>query len=331
VSVVVDRTLKVRVYRPGDEVAINDRFNDVFQARRTLDEWRWKFPPDPNGLLIVVAERGGVIVAQYAAIPTPFQIDGRVWSGAQIVDVFAGRSARDGIARHGAFVAVAEAFFDRFARSGRCPFLFGFPGPRHRRHGSLLLGYDEMGVQPVEHLWRRTPRAAARRRLGYRAEQARDPDPRLDELWSRISRQYPVAAVRDARWTRRRLSGHPSIRYHRFLLVRRVTSRPVAFVAFRTDQERCRWVDLVWDHDHPGALDLMLHLSERLVAQTGAAIEEMWLNGDPQGLRHLEANGFAAAPEAAGLALTGKSFSADLDLSTVASRAYLTMADADLV
>ena len=35
----------------------------------------------------------------------------------------------------------------------------------------------------------------------------------------------------------------------------------VAFVVFRTDEGRCRWVDLLWDHRHPGALELVNHLS----------------------------------------------------------------------
>ncbi len=328
---VIAADVTIRGYRPGDETLINEGFNHVFRRQRPLAEWAWKFPPDPDGRLIVLAERGGELVAHYAALPTRYQIDGRVWGGGQIVDVFATRSARSGIARHGAMVATAEEFFDRIGRSGRHPFLYGFPGPRHRRQGSLQLGYDEMGFQPIVYASRRAVRAAARRRLAYRAEPARDWEPRLDELWSRTSGDYPVAVVRDADWALRRLAGHPSIRYHRFLVFPRLSSHPVAFVAFRTDQGRCRWIDLVWDHNHPGALGLVSHLSARLAVQTGARLEELWLNGDVEGRRQLEANGFECSPEPAGLAFGGRSFHADLGLSTVAARAYLTMADADLV
>jgi hypothetical protein len=140
-----------------------------------------------------------------------------------------------------------------------------------------------------------------------------------------------VAVVRDAAWALRRLAGHPSVRYHRFLIFPRLSSRPVAFAAFRTDQLCCRWVDLVWDHDHPGAVELLLHLSAKLAAQTGGELEELWLHGDPEGRRRLEASGFEHVPEPAGLAFGGRSFHPDLRLDTVAARAYLTMADADLV
>lgn len=323
--------LTVRGYRPGDESAINDGFNQAFRRERPLAEWAWKFPPDPSCRLIVVAERGGELVAHYAAVPTRFQIDGRVWGGGEIVDVFATRSARSGIERHGAMVAAAEEFFDRFGRSGRHPFLYGFPGSRHRRQGSVQLGYGEMGWVPVVYLSRRAVHPVARRRLAYRAEPARDWEPRLDELWARASMDYPVAVVRDAAWALRRLAGHPSVRYHRFLVFPRLSNHPVAFVAFRTDQGRCRWVDLVRDHSHPGAMDLLLHLSARLAVQTGAELEELWLSGDVEGRAQLESNGFECAPEPAGLEFGGRSFHPDLDLDTVATRAYLTMADADLV
>ena len=330
-SLVSETDLTIRCFRPGDEVAINEGFNRAFRRQRSLAEWAWKFPPDPDGRLIVLAEQRGELVAHYAALPTRFRVDGRVWGGGQIMDVFATRSARSGMARRGAMVATAEEFFDRIGRSGRHPFLYGFPGARHRRQGSLQLGYDEMGFQPIVYLSRHVAGAAAPRRLAYRAEPARDWEPRLDALWSRAASGYPVTAVRDAAWALRRLAGHPSIRYHRFLVFPRLSHRPVAFVAFRTDDGRCRWVDLVWDHDHPGAMDLLAHLSAVLAAQTGAGLEELWLNGDDDGRARLEANGFECAREPADLAFGGRSFHTDLDLSTVAGRAYLTMADADLV
>jgi hypothetical protein len=78
-------------------------------------------------------------------------------------------------------------------------------------------------------------------------------------------------------------------------------------------------------------MDLLLHLSARLAVQVGAELEEMWLNGDAEGRARLEASGFEYAPDPADLAFGGRSFHPDLDLGTVAARAYLTMADADLV
>lgn len=330
----------IRLYVPGDELAINDGFNRVFKLQRTLAEWAWKFPPEPAGRMIMVAEGSGGLLAHYAALPLRFQVDGRVWSAAQIVDVFADHSRRSlpkPSARAGGgrprsiFLTAAETFLDHFGARGPVDFFYGFPGQPHRDQGLSLLGYDDLPTLPLRYLARRAAdRRRHPRRLLYRAERARDWEPRLDELWERVKTHYPVAVVRDAEWALRRLAGHPDVHYHRFLALPRLGRRPVAFVAFRSDGGRCRWVDLVWDHDHPGALDLVDHLSARLAAQTGAEVEELWLNGDQEGTARLAARGFVAADDPDDLAMVGRRFEREVDASSF-HRVYLTMADCDLV
>jgi len=321
-----------RPYRLGDEAAINDGFNTAFRLDRPLAEWAWKFPHREGGRLIMITERGGELLAHYAALPVRFRIDDRVWPAAQIVDVFSARKARGAFTRRGVWVRTVDAFFDSFGRSGISPLLFGFPSPRPLRLGVLQLGYDSMEPQSITYLSRRTPtRPAGRRRLLYRAELARDWEPRLDALWERVRDSYPVAVVRDADRALHRLAGHPRVRYHRFLVFPRLSARPVAFGAFRTDQGRCRWLDLLWDHAHPGALDLLDHLSAGLAAQTGAELEEMWLNGDAEGRVRLEGRGFECSEVPGKLMMVARAFDPEIDLERVAGRVYLTMADADLV
>jgi len=322
----------IRPFETGDEVAINNGFNQAFGLQRPLAEWAWKFPPDPDGRLIMVAEVDGDIIAHYAAVAVRFAVDGAIWRAGQIVDVFSTRAARHLFARRGLWVHTVEAFFDHFGRSGRCPLMFGFPSQRALRLGVLQLGYDEMPLQEIDYLSRPSSGSTAGpRRLLYRAELARDWEPRLDALWRRAGPSYPVAAVRDAEWALRRFAGHPGVRYHRFLITPRLTRDPVAFVVFRSDGGRCRWVDLVWDHSHPGALDLVLHLSNRLAVQTGCEFEELWLNGDPEGRARLETAGFSRGPEPGKLVFGGRAFDPGLDLGSFDGRVYLTMADADLV
>jgi hypothetical protein len=187
-------------------------------------------------------------------------------------------------------------------------------------------------LQPICYLVRRPPlpRSGLRRRA-YRAEPARDWEPRLDELWQSVSHQYPVAVVRDARWGLRRFAGRPGVRYHRFLLFPRFSFHPVGFAAFRTDGGRVRWVDLVWDHRHPGALKLAIHLSARLASQTGAELEELWLTGDAEGRAWLEGCGFEEEIEPNRLMITAVAFDPEVDLKAMAARVYVTMGDSDLV
>ena len=321
-----------RPHHPGDEHAINETFNEVFGTRRSLDEWLWKFPWRPEGRSIMLAFAGEELLAHYAGLPVRFHVDGRVVEAAQIVDVFSTRAARRRFARKGVWVRTVEHFFERYGEGGRHPLLFGFPGRRALRLGVLQLGYDAMEPQPIVQLAREPGTGHGRvRRLAYRAEPARDWEPRLDRLWERVRTDYPVAVIRDARRALERLAGRPGVRYHRYLLFPRFSPDPVGFVAFRTTGGTCRWVELLWDHGHPGALVLASHLSARLVREQGLHREELWLNGDPAGQEVLAGQGFLARPQPDGLVMVARSFDRELDVRTLEGRVYLTMADADLV
>jgi hypothetical protein len=322
----------IRAYRPGDEVAINTGFNRVFNTSRELAEWGWKFPAEPAGRPIMLALDGEEVLAHYAGVPVRFHVDGALWPAVQIVDVFSARSARRVFSRRGVWVRTVEEFFSTFGASGRYPLLFGFPGRRALRLGVLQLGYDAMPPQPITYLSRTVFESSSwPSRLRYRAELARDWEPRLDQLWSRVRLQYPAAVVRDAERALRRLAGRPGVVYHRFLVFPRWSRVPVAWVAFRIDGGRCRWVDLLWDHRHRGALHMVSQLGRRLAGQVGAELEEIWLNGDDPGRSVLEGLGFAVADQPDGLVLVARSFSDELDVNRLDGRVYLTMADADLV
>lgn len=324
--------IEIRPFAAGDEERVNRGFNEAFGLDRPLAEWAWKFPAAPEGRLIMIADRDGEVLAHYAGVAVRFQIEARVWNAAQIVDVYSARKARGSFTRRGVWVQTVDAFFDTFGRSGRVPLLFGFPSPRPLRLGVLQLGYDAMEPQPIRYLVRRPPRpAAGLRRLAYRAELARDWEPRLDGLWQQVASQYPVAVVRDAAHILARYAGRPGVRYHRFLVLPRLSSTPVAFAVFRTDGGRVRWVDLVWDHRHHGALDLVARLSSGLADQTGAELEEMWLNGDAEGRARLERLGFVEEAEPGKLVMVARAFDREVDLETMGRKVYVTMGDSDLV
>lgn len=324
--------LMIRPFASGDEVAVNGGFNGAFNLDRSLDEWAWKFPPQPDGRLIMLAEIEDDLLAHYGGMPVRFTIDGREWTGAQIVDVYSTRAARRGFTRKGVWVRTVEAFFETFGESGRASLLYGFPSPRPLRLGVLQLGYDAVEPQPIVYLSRKPSAAtSSRRRHFYRAELAADWEPRLDDLWRRVRGDYPVAAIRDADRALHRFAGHPLVHYHRFLIFQRFGRTPVASVVFRSDEGRCRWVDLLWDHRHLGALELANQLSIGLAGQTGAEIEELWLNGDDAGRALLETRGFEQSEVPGQLVMVARGFGSELDISALDGRIYLTMADADLV
>jgi len=314
---------EVRVFQDGDERTINEGFNRAFDLQRSLDEWSWKYPARVDGRLIVLAEADGEVAAHCAGQPLRFHHDGREWPAARIVDVFP--TEGDVLAR------TVKTFAEQFGRSGRFPLFVELSDQPGRCLKVLAPGENTLPPQPVTALVRRLAAPRSVRRLLYRAEPARDWEPRLDDLWRRARRSYPAAAVRDAEHALHRFAGHPTVRYHRFVVMPRFSRGAVAWGAFRTDDGRCRWVDLLWDHAHPGALLLLSHISNRLARQAGTEIEELWLTGDPAGRERLERLGFGLESLSDPLAMTARSFDPDLDLAALDGRVYLTMADSDLV
>jgi hypothetical protein len=162
------------------------------------------------------------------------------------------------------------------------------------------------------------------RSLAVRAELVPDWEPRLDELAAALAGQYPDAAVRDAEFALGRWAGHPSRRWHRFLLLPRFSVRPVGWIVLAVVDGVCRWDDLLWDHGHPAALEAACRLSARLARQVGAEVEEVWIAGDGETCARLEEMGFVGEPLLGGL--EGLALDSDVDLD---GAFYATAADLD--
>jgi hypothetical protein len=173
---------------------------------------------------------------------------------------------------------------------------------------------------------RRKPAPGPLRRLFYRAEPARDWEPRLDDLWDRAKSWYPVAVARDADYALRKFAGHPTVRHHRFLVLPRFSDKAVAFAVFADEGSECCWLDLLWDHDHPGALELLIHISGRLAKQWGSGGERLCLAGDDAASELLTHRGFRIQEEPAHGVGT-KALAGQLDAENTVGRAYLTAAD----
>jgi len=311
-----------RMYREGDEVAINSVFEKASGSVRSLDEWAWLYPPEEDGRAIVIAETGGEVVAHCSGIPFRVVVDGRGLAAARITEYFSPTATEEIVGR------LAETFSESFGSKGRFPLVVACP---QLHDDSYPRGFDGMPKRELAVLTRdRAPRSRARR-LYYRAEPARDWEPRLDDLWGRVRGDYPVAVVRDAEGALRRFAGHPTVRYQRFVIFQRFSSQAVAFAVFFRDGGRCRWVDLLWDHAHPGALELAAHISARLARQFHCTGEELWLAGDAEARSRLERLGFRAAEGPAAVSMAVRSFDPELDATQVAERLYLTMADTDRV
>jgi len=325
-------TPEMRLWAPGDEVAVNNAFNRVFGKDRSLEEWAWKYGADSPPLPIVAAWDGRALVAHIGGIPVRVEVDGQRIKALQGADTMSLAAAE----RRPEWRDAWRDVMDRFAQIATADFgvalIYGFTGGHAVSHMVRRARYNSVAPRRIPlYVRRRRPSGRSLASRFFSARLIGDDEPALDRLWDRASRRYPVAVVRDSEHARRRLSFHPSVHYHRWLITPRLSSTPAAFVAFRTDGGVIRWVDLVWD-GRPGALELVDHLSRELARRHGCAREELWLDGDSEAARWLQVFGFEGGPDPSGVTRVIRFLDESLDPESFApERYYTTMADADLV
>ena len=213
------RALRLRPLERGDEEGLLAAWRRAFAvvdpgaARRTLEEWRWRFEGNPDGCQVMLALDGeGRVVAQFAASGALFELDGERLRAGQALDSFVDRAWR-GLGRSGAFVRTGLAFAERFGGEGqgRSAFLWGLPAPAARRIGAARLGYGF--VRSVLQL-AREPEALTLPAVGAReAREVAAFDGSYDAFFAAQARARGALWVRDARRLTWRYRARPGVDY----------------------------------------------------------------------------------------------------------------------
>ena len=138
------RQWSVRKYQPGDLDAIQELFTVVFHSTRPKEHFIWKFHDNPAGQgIIVVAERSGQIVGQYALMPTRLRLGTDNVYGAQSLDTMTHPDYRN----QGMFTVLAKTCIETAASMG-IEALYGFPN-ENSYHGFVdKLNWDHTGDIP---------------------------------------------------------------------------------------------------------------------------------------------------------------------------------------
>jgi len=320
---------EVRVAQAGDEKGIIEGINRCRTRPLSLEEWSWSYPPSADGRAIVVAVKNGRVVAHVGGVVSAIQIGGRKVPALAMADEFALAEVGEAAAQRRLLADVVQTWMMEFGGADRKRMIYQLVGAGEDSAPSAFTEGRRIALPPVDVLARKVAVRSPLRRFAFRAEPARDWEPRLDDLWRRIARCYPFAAVRDAESALHRHAGHPGTRRHRFLVFPRFSRHAVAWAVFETNSSRCRWVDLVWDHDEPGALDLLAHLSRRLASQVGAMNERIVLGGDTEARTRLGALGFRPESALEDLSLRVFSLPYGVQPGELESRCYATQTDLD--
>ncbi len=316
--------VQIRPFLPGDEVGINNGFNEVFETNRTLEEWHWKFGDDGGLGRMLVALVAGEIVAHFGLLVVPLWWRGRRLLLGQTVDCYAKR--RQGVVQSRVFEQLFQAVREHFG--AELDGLFGFPGQRHMKLGQLRLGYAP--ARPVV-VWSRAPRPRS-------VPSVLQPSPwppadRIDHLWQAARGRLGASFERDAAQLRRRFSSRPGVEYLP-VVAARWWGRPEALAVARLQggaEQTLLVTDLLWDGRRERGLAELDRLLDAEAHAQGATQIEMWLGGDPLAEALLASRGWRSERHPLGLGATAVSFREHFDAADLLGQLYITMADADLV
>jgi hypothetical protein len=319
----LEANVTMRPYRPGDEVAINDGFNAVFGLNRSLDEWRWKFPEQPEGRFIMLAsDPTGRVLAHYGAVAGRAQFGDRSVRAGQIVDAYSLKEVRG----TRVFSTCYEHFINAYGNPEGLPLMFGFPGRRHYEMGLKALKYVPIG--PVPYWSRRARRRMVLPAWRFETRHGFDADG-VNDLWRRVAVRYDVTIVRDAEWLARRYDGRPGVNYRHLSVWRRGQVR--AWAVARAQEGVLRVAELIWDGEDGGVLAVLNQALDRMASRLLCARLELWLGNDPSAEHALLECGWDRQPCPLDMLMVARSFDPLVDLDRMQQSCYVTMGDSDLV
>jgi hypothetical protein len=225
----------LRLFHEGDEVYLNQLYNDVFHKNRPLDEWKWKFQSNPatTKKIIPLGLIYNRVVGMYPCVINRWKVGDTLCLATQPVETAVQESARDGKL----IVALRNLHVEQCETLG-IAFALGHPGQSHYKFGKRFLKYYDLCTmqildrrlnrkfigqvywywRPLQRLERRLNRLrhAVSRKL-RRQEKAKDVitipvthfDERFDKLWEQASQAHQVLAVRDRQFLEWRYFKNP--------------------------------------------------------------------------------------------------------------------------
>ncbi|MGB3365539.1 MAG: hypothetical protein WBB48_12265 [Thermodesulfobacteriota bacterium] len=325
----------IRPYKPGDEIYINESFNEVFGTKRSIEEWYWKFQIDQNGSIIMLAlNEEGKVLAQYAGIKVLLQIDDKIDIYILVVDSYALKTRE--VLRNRIFLKTYEKYWDNFAglELDKFPWHYGSNAGRIQKLARLKMNATE--PVPTSYLFQETNILI--RPFGMifghiiwnwhlRCSKNINLDD-VDDLWRRSSERYPVAVLRDSNYIRRRYLSHPTNKYMLIPVYEEGIMRGLGILILKN--RLMKWVDLIWDGKDSKTIRKLKKLAWNFSLSSAAIKLEMWLSNDDIAKGILIEEGLMIGQDPYDLYLTSRSFSPQLDGHELTRRLYFTMGDSDM-
>lgn len=221
----------IRLFQQGDADKINNLYARVFGKKRSLAEWEWKFeqfssPP----AIIIVAEIEGQIVGHAACLQLEAAYQGQKLRLAERVDIMVDPDYQG----QGIYKQIVARMLEE-CKKHKVDILYGFPAPKAKdvfistakaddlgnvprflavnKPGTLLstkikaLSFLKKPADQLFNLLRRKKSPYSLRQLSLADLSV------VDELYARYAAAYPLHAVRDSEYIKRRFFEHPGKDY----------------------------------------------------------------------------------------------------------------------
>lgn len=314
----------IRPYRPGDEKAINQRFNQIFGLHRDLKEWYWKFQSPNESQILLAFDLNRNLVSHFGVLKEDFIYNGKIYHAGHSVDNFSVRIPA--AVQQGIFYKLAQQFFDKHGNPEEFSIIYGFPGTRNLRLGIHKLNYGT--PFPIRY-WEKSLTETTFSKLDLIKDNYDIHSKKIDQLWQKASRRYPVSIVRDSLWIKKRYVSRPANNY-RFLRTK-YWGAYSSFCVYTCEEDSLQVVDLIWDGRRKKDLEKLEELLSRNAFQSRASRLSMWLSGDPEAEKIFAKKGWRQFQEPHDLHLVILSFNKEMKKQMLLDHFYLTKGCTDII
>ncbi|MFC0187335.1 GNAT family N-acetyltransferase [Fictibacillus aquaticus] len=224
----------IRNYKPGDEEGIQALFQEVFNKKRPLEEWRWKFQQNPYKEPLIALWDENEIAGHVSLVPFAAKwFDEEVTFGARLDTMVSQKHRGKRI-----YPQLNEYLFSQAEEKG-FDFLFGFPAelakkllvrdsgaaeiaeiPRlmliNRVSGMVgakfpflkpLLPFVRIAESFKKHREKSTP---------FEIKEIKQCGPEFDALWESVKNDYPILLKRSSSFLNWRYFARPGFAYRMF-------------------------------------------------------------------------------------------------------------------
>lgn len=283
----------IRSYQPGDEFKINEMFNEVFNQKRDISSWYWKYRDNPYGSYIIslAFSSDGTLAAHYAGYPvkllsfSPANQNPSEAAIYQLGDKMTRSMFRSVGFGKSALMTKTFAHFREAFSSPDVAFAYGFLTHHSLRFGLLFLNYTV--IEPV--FYRSisfdalTGLGSGRfRQITQRLKAMAAPE--IDESWTGFFQSaapfYSYLIKRDAAYMNWRYAQRPDKKY--LLITAKRKSNITGWAVFCREGDKIMWGDALFaPNDADSVKAVLAHLYRHPHAK-GVRLIECWFPPRPK-------------------------------------------------